>query len=674
MAELRATYRLQLTAQQGFAQARSLVPYLRDLGISHLYLSPSQQARPGSPHGYDVIDPSRLSADLGGEPEFRELARAAHGAGLGLVLDTVPNHMAADGANRYWADPRLRSRFFDLDPVTGLHRRFFDVDGLAGLRQEDAVVFETTHELVLRLVREGLVDGLRIDHPDGLADPAGYLGQLHDAGVENVWVEKILDGGERLRDWPVRGTTGYEFLNEACGLFVDAAAEAAFTRLWRDVSGDRRPFGEIAHAAKLEQAQSTFSPEVERVSREHPALPREAVELALASLPVYRTYVVPDRSAVAPEDRAALAGVDPAVRAALLLEEPAPAAFITRFQQTTPPIMAKGIEDTAFYRYGRLLALNEVGGDPSRFGIGVEQLHAANQQRAERFPFGMLTTQTHDTKRSADVRARIAALSWMPDTWSAHVERWFALSEVHVRDGAPDGVERYFLFQTLAGAWPIEPERIQTYMLKALREAKRNSSWLEINEGWEESVARFTDSLLTDRAFMAELEPFCGALALAAARAACGALVLKLTSPGIPDIYQADELPYIALVDPDNRRPVDWEWSEATLGRLLGSGRPVGGLHKPWLILRLLGLRARRPEPFTGGYEPLAAGDATCAYLRGGDVLVAVHTRPGMPDAVLDAPGGRWRDVLSGDERSFNRREPLAELLGELGVAVFERI
>ena len=248
-AELRAAYRLQLTAGFGFAGARSLVPYLRDLGVSHLYLSPSLQARAGSTHGYDVIDPGRLSEALGGAEEFQRLAGAARDAGMGLILDVVPNHMAVDEHNRYWAEPQSRSRFFDIDPVTGRHRRFFDVDDLAGVRQEDPFVFERTHELVLSLVRDGLVDGLRIDHPDGLADPAGYLARLRERGARTVWVEKILSLAhppERLRDWPVTGTVGYEFSSDVCALFVDPAGEEPLTRLWEQVSGERRGFGEVA--------------------------------------------------------------------------------------------------------------------------------------------------------------------------------------------------------------------------------------------------------------------------------------------------------------------------------------------------------------------------------------------------------------------------------------------
>ena len=460
--ELRATYRLQLTPEFGFAQARARVPYLRDLGVSHLYLSPALQARPGSTHGYDVIDPGRLSSDLGGREEFERLADAAHDAGLGLILDVVPNHMAADDANRFWADPALRERFFDIDPATGKWRRFFDITDLAAVRQEDQTVFEQTHELVLSLVRDGLVDGLRVDHPDGLADPAEYLTRLRDRGAERVWVEKILGSDEHLREWPVSGTVGYEFLDDVCALFVDPAGEAALTGLWERVSGDSRSFDEVALEAKLEQIHGSLRPELERLGRElGPGGSRVDLDVlarAVASLPVYRTYVEPATGRVVEEDRAAidLADMPAELAEMLLLEREGPEGFVTRYQQTTPAVTAKGVEDTAFYRYGRLIALNEVGGDPGRFGISVEQFHAGCMERARRFPLNLLTTQTHDAKRSADVRARIAVLASMPAEWEAAALRWMELTDSLCTGGAPDNVERYFLFQTLVGAWPIE--------------------------------------------------------------------------------------------------------------------------------------------------------------------------------------------------------------------------
>jgi (1->4)-alpha-D-glucan 1-alpha-D-glucosylmutase len=596
---------------------------------------------------------------------------------MGIVLDVVPNHMAVDKANRFWADPKLRSRFFDLDPVTGRHRRFFDIDDLAAVRQEDPEVFERTHQLVLGLVQRGVVDGLRIDHPDGLADPVGYLGRLREAGVRRVWVEKILDPEERLRDWPVSGTVGYEFSGDACALFVDPAGEAPLTALWQELSRDRRPFTEVAYEAKLEHASTTFRGEIERLGREDPSVSVEALPAALASVHVYRTYVDPASGRVEDADRRALADVDPEIRARLLLERECPPAFVTRFQQTTPAVMAKGIEDTAFYRYGRLLALNDVGGDPGRFGIGVERFHAGCRERAERFPDGLLTTMTHDAKRSGDVRMRIAALAAIPGEWTRQVERWLEITEQLRTDGAPDDAERYFIFQTLVGAWPLEAERLEAYMEKALREAKRNTSWVAHNDDYEQAVIGFSRSLYSSESFLGEFEPFVPRLAEIGDAFALRQLVLKLTAPGVPDIYQGDELPYRALVDPDNRRPVDWGWRGAMLGRVMGGAPPTAHTRKLFITLRLLGLRARRPDAFaSGAYEPLEAGEAGCAFLRADEVFVVVALpRAGASDAeVVDPPGGRWRDVLRGEERTFDTREAVARIVDAAGIGVFERI
>jgi (1->4)-alpha-D-glucan 1-alpha-D-glucosylmutase len=670
----RATYRLQLSSEFGFADARALIPYLRDLGVSHLYLSPSLQARPGSTHGYDVIDPTRISEDLGGEDAFRALVADAHAAGLGVVLDIVPNHMATDEGNRYWTDPELRRRFFDVDPASGRHRRFFDIDDLAGVRQEDASVFGETHRLVLSLVREGLIDGLRIDHPDGLADPAGYLQRLRDGGAARVWIEKILESEEKLRDWPVTGTVGYEFLNDVCALFVDGDAEPAFTSLWQQLSQDDRCFDEVALEAKLEQATGAFGPEIERLAGELPVTGgSEVLARAVASFPIYRTYVRAADGAVDAADRDAVAEAEMPSDLAemLLLARPARPEFVTRFQQTTPAVVAKGVEDTAFYRYGRLLALCDVGGNPGRFGIGAGSFHAANVERARRFPLAMLTTMTHDTKRSSDVRARLAALTTLPDQWSEHVRRWLELTEPLRSGGAPDDLERYFLFQTLVGAWPIAVERIQQYMEKALREAKRNTNWVDQNAAWETGVAEFCSALYEHREFLADFEPFAETVARAGERVALATVALKLTAPGVPDIYQGDELPLRALVDPDNRRPVDWSWSQAMLARLEGGSPPDRQTRKLWLTARLLSLRIRRPEAFAGAYQPLAAGEQAVAFLRGGEVLVAVGTRP-VASGSLAPVAGRWRDVLHGGERSLSSGVALSELLDEHGIAILE--
>ncbi|MDX6683281.1 MAG: (1-_4)-alpha-D-glucan 1-alpha-D-glucosylmutase [Solirubrobacteraceae bacterium] len=663
MAELRATYRLQLGPGLRFDDVRELVPYLRDLGISHLYLSPSLTARSGSTHGYDVVDPTTVSEALGGEAALRGLADE----GLGIILDVVPNHMGTGDENRWWADEAERVRVFDVDPVTGHYRRFFDIDDLAGVRVEDPEVFALTHGKVLELLGDGVLDGLRIDHPDGLADPAGYLERLRDAGAEHVWVEKILHPGEQLRDWPVEGTVGYEFLNEVQGLFVDPAGEAPLTALYEELVGEGRAFEELALEAQLEQASTTFTREVDRLRRIHDP---GGLEDALARLPVYRTYV---RHGVFDDaDHAALA----AARRPDLFDG-APEEFVSRFQQTSPPVTAKGIEDTAFYRYLRLLALNDVGGDPGRWGVSVQEFHEANEVRARRFPRGLLTTQTHDTKRSGDARARVGALSAMSDEWAVRVRRWYELTAELVCDGAPDVHERYLLFQTLVAVWPITRERLDGYIEKALREAKRNTTWVDQDHDWEERVKRFAGALLTHAPFLADFEPFVSRVALAGERSALGQLLLKLTVPGVPDVYQGDELLDLSLVDPDNRRPVDWDARRLALSALRAGEPPARSTMKLHVIERALALRARRVEAFAGAcYEPVEAGAAVLAFTRGeeAEVLVVVLLRePGL-GAAIDAPAGRWRDVLSGAEHDVDGATTVERLVGACGMALLERM
>jgi (1->4)-alpha-D-glucan 1-alpha-D-glucosylmutase len=610
VSEVRATYRLQLGPGLGFDQARELVPYLAELGVSHLYLSPSFEARAGSTHGYDVIDPRRLSEALGGEAGFRALAAAARAAGLGIVLDVVPNHMAADDANPFWADEERRATFFDIDRETGFARRFFDIDHLIGVRVEDPEVFETTHALALSLVAEGLVDGLRIDHPDGLADPRTYLERLRARGVTQVWVEKIVDPGERLRaSWPVSGTTGYEFLNDVIGVFVDPSARDALTRSYCALAGDARGFGEIAQEAKAEQARGTFAREVDWLERLWPQAPGSIAE-ALCSLPVYRTYI--DAEGVPAEDAAVL------LEAAIEWVAEGPADFVTRFQQTTPPVTAKGVEDTAFYRYGRLLALNDVGGDPSRFGIPVAQLHEANTERARSWPHAMLTLQTHDTKRSADVRARLAALTWL-------VDEWVALAEAIV-PSAPDPGEGWFFLQTVVAA-PVAQERLRGYVEKALRERKWTSTWAAPDVAHERRVADWVAGLLRRD----DVAAFADRLASVAEPIVLGQKLLALTAPGVPDVYQGDEDEFVALVDPDNRRPVDWA--------ALRTDSP-----SPKLALTRAALGLRLAPGMS--YLSYDAGPGVMAYWRDeGRVFVAVAVRPGAE--LPGPPEGSWRELFS---------------------------
>jgi (1->4)-alpha-D-glucan 1-alpha-D-glucosylmutase len=624
--DFRCTYRVQLTPELGFRRVREVVlPYLRDLGVSHLYLSPVLKARRGSTHGYDVVDPTCVSAELGGEEELRALCEAAHAAGLGAILDVVPNHMAAEKENRLWRDPELRERFFDWDPGSGWYRRFFDVGELAGVRVEDPEVFETTHGKVLELVGDGLVDGLRIDHPDGLANPRGYLDRLRDHGVERIWVEKILEPGEPLRaDWPVQGTTGYEFANDVTALFVDPAGEEPLTELYAELTGERRPFAEVAHEAKLEVARTTFAPEFERLRALYP---HDGLEDAAAALHVYRTYVEPGR--VAEEDRKASAVLPEDLRRVVLgFEHP---EFVTRWQQTTGPVMAKGVEDTAFYRWFRLTALNEVGGNPDRFSLAPDDFHAAALERLERHPHTLLASQTHDTKRAGDVRARIGALAGLHEEWAERVRRWHALT-----GGMDDPSEEYLVWQTLVGAWPIVPGRLELYLEKALREAKRTTNWLEPDETHERRVQDFVRSLYSNQEFLADFEPFAARVAQAGEHASLGALLLRLASPGLPDLYQGDALWSLNLVDPDNRRPVDW----ATQASVLREPAPTHRTLKAHLLRRVLHLRMERPEAFAGEYEPLDLGPDRVGFVRGGAIRVVVPLRPG------DRVDGGDRDLL----------------------------
>jgi (1->4)-alpha-D-glucan 1-alpha-D-glucosylmutase len=627
----RATYRLQLTPDFGFAQARELVQYLRDLGISHLYLSPSLQARAGSQHGYDVVDPRHVSEALGGESELRALA----GEGLGIVLDIVPNHMAAVDESPFWRDPELRQMFFDVDLHTGFHRRFFDVGDLGGLRQEDWEVFWATHAKVIELVREGIVDGVRVDHPDGLADPGEYFERLADAGVAHIWAEKIVEPGEELRSWPIEGTTGYEFLNEVMALCVNREAEGALTELYEETTGDTRRFDDIAALSKLEVAVNIFEPELRRL---HQELEIDNLPLALASFHVYRTYIRPAAGVVDEADQSEIgrANVSEELRRILFLQEPGNDEFVVRFQQTTGPVMAKGVEDTAFYRSFRLAALNEVGGSPARFGLTVDEFHEANARRAARFPRHLLTTYTHDTKRSPDVRARIVALTWLVDDWRAKLREWRgALGPLE------DAREEMLVLQTLVGAAPIDRARLDAYLEKALREGKITTNWLTPNLEHESRVKEWA----ARASALVESDPFLERVRAVGRRLAIAQLFLKLVSPGVADIYRGDELEDLSLVDPDNRRPVDWAARREALEALHAGALPDERTTKLYVTWKTLRFRAEREDAFAGAYEPFDLGAGVCAFVRGGSVLAAAAVDPFVTPR---APEG-WRDVLGVD-------------------------
>ena len=529
------------------------------------------------------------------------------------MLDIVPNHMAAGDENPFWRDPLWRAKFFDLDWRTGAHRRFFDVGELAGVRMEDPEVWEVTHAKVVELAQRGARStacGSTIR--TGSRTRARYLERLREAGIERVWVEKILEPGERLRpDWPVEGTTGYEFLNDVTALFVDPAGEEPLTRLYEELTGERRPLR--ARSRPRRSSSRRGRPSRDEVGaaapRSCPSTPTSSG--ALASFHVYRTYVDPDAGLVdrrRPRRDRASAGLPDALARILLLEERGHDAFVVRFQQTTPPVHAKGVEDTAFYRWNRFVALNEVGGDPGRFSLSVDDFHAANLARP---PRGLLATTTHDTKRSGDVRARLAAIAADPAEWEAVVRPRIARLARPER-GVPDPAD------ASSARGRSTPDRLE---LLPREGAARGEGEHELDrpgsgvgggrEGVRGRPARRRGARRRTRGGSAERGE----------RIVLGMTLLKLTAPGVPDLYQGDELPFLALVDPDNRRPVDWELRAAAAG--VGASRRA----KLDLIRRTLALRARRPAAFAGGYEPLEAGEDVCAFIRGGEVLVAVAVR-----------------------------------------------
>jgi (1->4)-alpha-D-glucan 1-alpha-D-glucosylmutase len=957
----RATYRLQLHRDFGFAHATALVPYLAELGISHIYLSPWLKARPGSTHGYDIVDHGQLNPELGSDDDFAALAASLAAYGMGQMADIVPNHMGVMGSdNAWWLDVLENGRaskyagYFDIDwtpPLAALsgkvlvpvladnygevllrgelqlefdsgtgefsirysqhrfpldprsyasilrgaaplnavasdqtarrlvdlaqafaalpahddgtprriarrwrdkerlkrqlaalladapeigksigdavaringrpgdaasfdalhalleeqafrltswrvaaddinYRRFFDVNELAALRAEDPQVFADSHRLVLRLVAERKIDALRIDHPDGLYDPKAYLERLQ-AAVRSALlpsaakrahrgspapattlytaVEKILAEHEGLpSDWPVQGTTGYRFANLVGGLWVDGAAKSRFDRVYGAFIGRRDDFDQMLREAKLLIMTGSLASDLNLLAHALTRIAeadrntrdltfnvlRRTVMLYTAALPVYRTYIdgrgpsaadlryidwaigiarqwrpAPDRIAF---DflRQVLTGTPAAVAAPLRADID---RFARRLQQFTGPVMAKAMEDTSFYVYNRLVALNEVGGDPRRFGISVAAFHAAAQERQRDWPGEMLATSTHDNKRSEDVRARIAVLSEMPAAWRLALRRWARLNKRHetrLHDlPAPDRNDQYLLYQTLLGIWPsaqpdageldVLRQRVQAYMRKAVREAKVHSSWARPDDAYEAALASFIDILLG----RIEPNPFLQEFhALHALVARCGLYnslaqtVLKLTSPGVPDIYQGNELWDFSLVDPDNRRPVDYDRRRTVLEALqhsFGSDGPHAaqaremfesiddGRLKLYVIWRALALRARRPDLFERGRYvalPVAGAHAAhiCAFARmhdGGSALTVV------PRLLLDLTartvrpplGASWadtrvvlpsrttyRDVLTGAIRESSpatkgSRLAIAELFDTLPVALLE--
>ena len=792
-----STYRVQLRPPAtdhpgfGFADTAAVVPYLADLGVTHLYCSPYLQAAPGSAHGYDVVDHRRLNDGLGGEQAFAAMVSACREAGLGILLDIVPNHMAVsepESQNAQWWSLLREGRdspyaeWFDVDwdsadnpgkvlvPVLGGplgevagelellpdriryyehefpiapgtrvegdvlatldrqhyrlaswrvageeldYRRFFDVTTLAGVRVEVPAVFDQTHELILQQLRDGVLDGLRIDHPDGLADPGGYLDRLAETtGGAWVVVEKILEPGEELpAGWATAGTTGYDALNRVLGLFVDPAGELPLTALWTSVTGEEASYDQVVETTKHLILREVLAAEVNRltelglrVCRTDSSLRdttrrafREALVEVLAGFGVYRAYLPP----AGPANSAARHHVDLAVakakstlpgRAAeidlvrrLVLAEgpsgPEAQEFVTRFQQTCGPVMAKGVEDTAFYRYFRLSGLNEVGGDPGRFGLSVQEFHHACAVQQREWPLSMTTLSTHDTKRSEDVRARLVLLAQCPTEWGDAVTRWRAAAAGHRRPAGPDPATEQLIWQTLVGAWPLTADRAVAYLEKATREGKAQTSWVDPVPEFDEAVQAFVRDVLADDAITTDLEAFVARLIPAWQVTALAQKAVQLTMPGVADTYQGTELWDLSLVDPDNRRPVDWQQRRDLLARLDGApALDQVGTAKLHLVARLLHLRREAPQSFLAesSYEPLEAGERAVGFVRGGEVLTVAPTRAltveraGWGDDAVVLPAGSWRDVLTGAERAGGRI-PLAELLSGFPAAVLAR-
>ncbi|MBT2382350.1 malto-oligosyltrehalose synthase [Streptomyces sp. ISL-11] len=785
-----ATYRLQLQPGFPFRAAERAVPYLASLGVSHLHLSPVLEAVPGSAHGYDVVDHASVRAELGGEEGLRALSRTARSHGLGLILDIVPNHMAAPAPLRLnsalWhvlrdgpASPY--ARWFDIDwsehggkvllPVLagrlgeelahftvgsdgsgtedvlryrgGAHvfplrpgserlplpelldaqwyrpawwrlartelnyRRFFTVSELIAVRVEDPEVFEATHAKVLQLLREEVVDGLRVDHPDGLADPAGYLRRLAKA-AQGRWtvVEKILSGDERLpADWPVAGTTGYDALRRIDGLFTDpggaaelGAAHRTFTGLPPDRGGDwpatvrRAAYKVITHelAAETERLVRAAGRVCESAYplRDHaPWALRTALCEILVRLPVYRPYAVPGEP-VAPVDAALLDQAAQGARAAFAVPEEAEAVevvrdaalgrlgngpdhrdFCARFAQTASALRAKSVEDTAFYRHAPLLSATEVGGVPDRPAVSPEDFHAYCARLQRDWPATGTVLSTHDTKRSADVRARIAALTECP-------RQWAGLMDLPAATGAaPDRHVAWLAWQSTFGLGTADAERLAPAVLKSVREAGLRTTWTEPDETYEAAVEAYVAAGPCGPASRAALAPLEEALRPAVRANTLGAALLHLTMPGVPDVYMGTERVYAALVDPDNRRVPGLPGEEPT------------GLSAEKLLLTRTALRLRREHPgrFGAGasYAPLTAlGPAAghcVAFVRSGEVVTAVtrlHRRlteaGGWRGTALPLPdGGPWRELLTG--RVLDGRVELSELLGPWPVALLVR-
>jgi malto-oligosyltrehalose synthase len=808
-----STYRLQLRPGFGFRAAAAQAGYLASLGITHAYLSPILQAAPGSAHGYDVVDHSRISAELGGEDEFLAMAAEFARRDVGLVVDVVPNHMGIpapeflnrqlwpvlreghSAATAHWfdidwaahdgrmllpilpaqpgvchddllvtrlsalADPRAAAvvaehgdepvlRFHEhvlpLRPGTaGLRlpdlldaqhyelacwrtastalnwRRFFDISSLIAIKVNEPDVFAAVHAIVLSLVADGIVDGLRIDHPDGLADPRGYLRQLAQAtGGSWVVAEKILAAGEELpADWPCAGTTGYDALAVVDALFTDPAGIEPLGRLHTQLTHGSATFAGVAWTARHDVTASLLQAEVRRLARllrgtcdrvlraadEHEA--RTVVSELLAAFEVYRTYSLPGvpvsewaarqiaDSAARASGRVpdALVPVLSATAAALQGAEHAAgcdqcAEFVTLFQQICAAVQAKGVEDTAMYRWSRLASANEVGADPDRPSLRRCDFDAFCLRLVRSWPATMTTLSTHDSKRQEDARSRIATLAESPATWAREVAAWHRAARRLSAGTSPEPRTEYLLWQSLVGAWPIDADRLGGFLVKAMREAKTATSWLDPDRRYESAVLELGRAILADCDLTERIGAFVGWLTPDADARSLGCKLVQLTMPGIPDVYQGCELAGYSLVDPDNRRPADFDRRREMLAALPETAATAArtlDAAKLLVTSRTLRLRRDHPDWFAGSYEPLPAGgtarDHVVAFSRS-DRAVTVATRlpaglrrrGGWQDTTLRLAPGSWRDVLTGSTYSGGDAA-LSALLGAMPVALLAR-
>jgi (1->4)-alpha-D-glucan 1-alpha-D-glucosylmutase len=566
------------------------------------------------------------------------------------------------------------------------YRRFFAISDLAAVRVEDPEVFDATHREVLRWVADGDVDGLRVDHPDGLTDPKGYLHRLRSRAPD-AWivVEKILEPGEELpRSWPVAGTTGYDALAEVDGVLIDPAGAEGFTALDTELTGVRTGWPQLVHDCKLDVATGMLGSELRRLARLAPSIPdgTDALAELLACFPVYRSYL-PDGVEHLDQALAAARRRRPELAAALealspRLHDPSDELAV-RFQQTSGAVMAKGVEDTAYYRWTRFVALNEVGGDPDRFGLDLDAFHAAMAHRAQVAPHGMTTLSTHDTKRSADVRARLAVLSELPGWWAATVRDF---TDLAAAAGAPvpDPALGHLLWQSVVGAWPLPPERLHAYLEKAIREARTKTSWTDPDDAFETAIHAVADAALDDPRLRSAVAAAAARIIPAGWSNSLSAVLLQLTMPGVPDTYQGGELWDLSLVDPDNRRPVDFTTRADLLAQIDQGWLPeidVSGAAKLLVVCRALRARRDLPERFTG-YLPLRATGPAAShaviFARNGVIAVATRlpvglaSRGGWGETALALPESSWTDAFTGV--SVSGHVPLAELLARYPVAL----